>query len=188
MGPKTDVNVFMAVPTIYAKLLEYLNHNYQSDKEKEEIKRTLMRNIHLMVSGSAALPQPIFEEWEKLTGHTLLERYGMTEIGMALTNPLVGQRKPGFVGHPFPGVQARIVQDGKIVAQGDRTSTKKFSSEECVGDLQIKGPNVFKGYYNRKEATEKEFTEDGWFKTGDTAQFVEQSFKILGRSSVDIIK
>ena len=109
-------------------------------------------------------------------------------FSMALTNPLVGQRKPGFVGHPFPGVQARIVQDGKIVAQGDRTSTKKFSSEECVGDLQIKGPNVFKGYYNRKEATEKEFTEDGWFKTGDTAQFVEQSFKILGRSSVDIIK
>ena len=81
MGCKTDVNVFMAVPTIYAKLLEYLNHNYQSDKEKEEIKRTLMRNIHLMVSGSAALPQPIFEAWEKLTGHTLLERYGMTEIG-----------------------------------------------------------------------------------------------------------
>ena len=106
---------------------------------------------------------------------------------MALTNPLSGQRKPGFVGHPFPGVQARIVQDNKVLALADEVSTQAFS-KECIGDLQIKGPNVFKCYYNRKEATEKEFTEDGWFKTGDTAQFDQQSFKILGRSSVDIIK
>ena len=63
-----------------------------------------------MVSGSAALPQPIFDEWKQVTGHTLLERYGMTEIGMALTNPLQGLRKPGFVGHPFPSVEARIVE------------------------------------------------------------------------------
>ena len=69
-----------------------------------------------MVSGSAALPQPIFDEWKNLTGHTLLERYGMTEIGMALTNPLKGLRKPGFVGHPFPSVEARIVDSstGKV--------------------------------------------------------------------------
>ena len=181
-----NVNVFMAVPTIYAKLLEYLKQNKENESK---LKESLEKNIRLMVSGSAALPQPLFESWRDLTGHTLLERYGMTEIGMALTNPLeVPFRKPGYVGHPFPGVQARIVQDDKVLVQGDHVSTQVFTSEECVGDLQIKGPNVFKCYYNRPEATEKEFTRDGWFKTGDTGQFDEKSFKILGRSSVDIIK
>lgn len=182
----SNVNVFMAVPTIYAKLLEYLKQNKENESK---LKETLIKNIRLMVSGSAALPQPLFESWRDLTGHTLLERYGMTEIGMALTNPLeVPFRKPGYVGHPFPGVQARIVQDDKVLVQGDHVSTQVFTSDECVGDLQIKGPNVFKCYYNRPEATEKEFTQDGWFKTGDTGQFDEKSFKILGRSSVDIIK
>lgn len=94
----------MAVPTIYAKLLEFMRSEQNSKKWRE----ILSTNLRLMVSGSAALPQPIFEEWKKRTGHTLLERYGMTEIGMALTNPLKGaERKPGFVGHPFPGVKAR---------------------------------------------------------------------------------
>ena len=186
-----DVNVFMAVPTVYAKLLEYLRSNPDLN---DNVKDTLGDKIRLMVSGSAALPQPIFEEWQQKTGHTLLERYGMTEIGMALTNPYAGQRKPGFVGHPFPGVQARIVgPDGKVLVQGDDISTSISAksddeNEEVNGDLQIKGPNVFKCYYGRAEATAKEFTDDGWFKTGDTAQFSEQSFKILGRSSVDIIK
>ena len=188
---KGDVNVFMAVPTVYAKLLEYLRKNPDLN---DNVKDTLGDKIRLMVSGSAALPQPIFEEWQQKTGHTLLERYGMTEIGMALTNPYAGQRKPGFVGHPFPGVQARIVgPDGKVLVQGDDISTSisaksNDENEEVNGDLQIKGPNVFKCYYGRAEATAKEFTDDGWFKTGDTAQFSEQSFKILGRSSVDIIK
>ena len=186
-----DINVFMAVPTVYAKLLEYLRSNPDLN---DNVKDTLGDKIRLMVSGSAALPQPIFEEWQQKTGHTLLERYGMTEIGMALTNPYAGQRKPGFVGHPFPGVQARIVgPDGKVLVQGDDISTSISAksddeNEELNGDLQIKGPNVFKCYYGRAEATAKEFTDDGWFKTGDTAQFSEQSFKILGRSSVDIIK
>ena len=181
-----DVNVFMAVPTVYAKLLEYLN----SQEIQGDVPKVLSR-IRLMVSGSAALPSPIFEAWKAKTGHTLLERYGMTEIGMALTNPYIGLRKPGFVGHPFPRVQARIVgPDGKVLVQGDDISTEvsERSDEEPSGDLQIKGANVFKCYYGRSEATAKEFTEDGWFKTGDTAQFSEQSFKILGRSSVDIIK
>ena len=82
-----------------------------------DLTEKLSKNIRLMVSGSAALPQPIFEEWKNLTGHTLLERYGMTEIGMALTNPLQGLRKPGFVGHPFPSVEARIVDSstGKVL-------------------------------------------------------------------------
>ena len=176
----------MAVPTIYAKLLEYLKSN-----EIQDVQKILKEKVRLMVSGSAALPQPIFEEWQNKTGHTLLERYGMTEIGMALTNPLVGTRKPGFVGHPFPGVQARIVDpDGKVLVEGDEISihATELNDQELNGDLQIKGANVFKCYYGRPEATKKEFTEDLWFKTGDTAQFSEQSFKILGRSSVDIIK
>ena len=82
-----------------------------------DLTEKLSKNIRLMVSGSAALPQPIFDEWKNLTGHTLLERYGMTEIGMALTNPLKGLRKPGFVGHPFPSVEARIVDSstGKVL-------------------------------------------------------------------------
>jgi len=184
-----DVNVFMAVPTVYAKLLEYIRKGHAPSDLTEK----LSKNIRLMVSGSAALPQPIFDEWKNLTGHTLLERYGMTEIGMALTNPLKGLRKPGFVGHPFPSVEARIVDSstGQVLVQGDHISTETVSdstSEELSGDLQIRGSNVFKCYYGRDEATKKEFTEDGWFKTGDTAQFLEQSFKILGRSSVDIIK
>ena len=78
---KTNVNVFMAVPTIYAKLLEYIN---QQNCDNEEIKKILKNNIRLMVSGSAALPQPLFESWKCKTGHTLLERYGMTEIGNQL--------------------------------------------------------------------------------------------------------
>ncbi len=186
------VNVFMAVPTIYAKLLSYIKNN-PSIKEND-LRAKLTSNLRLMVSGSAALPQPVFEEWQSLTGHTLLERYGMTEIGMALTNSYKGQRKAGFVGHPFPKVEARIkdATNGQVLVQGDAISieTSKLNSEssDLSGDLEVRGPNVFKCYYNRPEATSKEFTSDGWFKTGDTAQFVEQSFKILGRSSVDIIK
>ncbi len=93
---------------------------------------------------------------------------------------------------PFPKVEARIVnQDNQVLVQADHESGKilsKKDNNEPSGDLQIRGPNVFKEYFNRPEATEKEFTNDGWFKTGDTAQFDGNSFKILGRSSVDIIK
>ncbi|XP_006818754.2 malonate--CoA ligase ACSF3, mitochondrial-like [Saccoglossus kowalevskii] len=86
------INLFMAVPTIYAKLIEYYNHNYKSPRVQEFIRSVCKENIRLMVSGSAALPTPIMEKWEEITGHVLLERYGMTEIGMALTNPLHGER------------------------------------------------------------------------------------------------
>jgi malonyl-CoA/methylmalonyl-CoA synthetase len=123
--------------------------------------------------------QPIFEEWKTRTGHDLLERYGMTEIGMALTNPLKGSRKPGFVGNPFPGVEVRIVDSStaQVLVQGDdisiSTRDKCGTDGDFSGDLQIRGNNVFKCYYERSEATAKEFTTDGWFKTGDTAQFIE---------------
>ena len=159
-----------------------------------------------MVSGSAALPTQVLDQWQKISGHILLERYGMTEIGMALTNPYdQDSRKPGHVGNPFPTVNVRIVKagtDNEVLAEGDSESTKIHRDIECndlaleiVGDLQVKSPSVFRCYYNKPEATRKEFTNDGWFKTGDTSEFVpskdldcQGSFKILGRTSVDIIK
>ena len=159
-----------------------------------------------MVSGSAALPTQVLDQWHKISGHILLERYGMSEIGMALTNPYEQDcRKPGHVGNPFPSVNVRIVKPGtenEVLVSGDSDGTKLHRDvettnkvEELVGDLQVKGPSVFRCYYNKPEATKKEFTNDGWFKTGDTSQYVPStsltgmgSYKILGRTSVDIIK
>jgi len=182
------VNLFMAVPTIYAKLLEHFSAVGLS---KEETTRACSSNFRLMVSGSAALPVPVLERWREVSGHTLLERYGMTEIGMALSNPLHGERYPGCVGRPLPGVQARLVRWGEggdcdVLAEGDSQDISTADSQE--GELLIKGPNVFKEYFNKPEATKKEFTEDGWFKTGDTSKIGSGVFKILGRTSVDIIK
>lgn len=182
------INVFMAVPTIYAKLLEYFS---AAGLNKEETTEALSSNIRLMVSGSAALPVPVLEQWREVSGHTLLERYGMTEIGMALSNSLNGERYPGCVGLPLPGVQAKVIRwaeggECEVLAEGDSQKISTTDSEE--GELLIKGPNVFKEYFNKPEATKKEFTEDGWFKTGDTAKVDNGVFKILGRTSVDIIK
>lgn len=138
------------------------------------------------------MPTPVLGAWQAATGHTLLERYGMTEIGMALSNPLHGTRHPGAVGSPLPGVQVRIVrwlEDGGCQVVAEATSEKvEVYVEGQEGELLVKGPNVFKEYHNKPEATAKEFTEDGWFKTGDTSQVVDGVFKILGRTSVDIIK
>ena len=134
------------------------------------------KSFRLMVSGSAALPISTLEKWEKISGHTLLERYGMTEMGMAISNPYKGIRKPGHIGVPLAGVMIRIVdENNQTVAQG------------ISGEIQVKGPNVFKEYWGQLEATEESF-EDGWFKTGDIAVFENGSYKILGRDSVDIIK
>ena len=166
----------------------------------------MSEKLRLMVSGSAALPTQVLNQWQKISGHILLERYGMTEIGMALTNPYDQDlRKPGHVGNPFPTVNVRIVKpgtDNQILAEGDCDSTRVHrdieiseTPDDIVGDLQVKSPSVFRCYYNKQEATKKEFTADGWFKTGDTAQYVPSntrdgkgSFKLVGRTSVDIIK
>jgi len=130
-----------------------------------------------MVSGSAALPIPTLERWQEITGHRLLERYGMTEIGMALSNPLHGERRAGHVGGPLPGVEVRLVDDGdRPVPPG------------TAGQLQVRGPTVFRTYWRRPEETRRSFTEDGWFRTGDQAQVDGRSYRILGRSSVDILK
>jgi malonyl-CoA/methylmalonyl-CoA synthetase len=118
-----------------------------------------------MMSGSAPLPRSVLAKWQAISGHVLLERYGMTEVGMALSNPLRGERRPGFVGIPLPGVEARLVN----------------------GELQLKGPGVFSEYWNQPEVTRRSFT-DSWFRTGDVAVFEDGAYRLLGRSSVDIIK
>ncbi|KAK3729010.1 hypothetical protein QZH41_011468, partial [Actinostola sp. cb2023] len=153
--------------------------------------------LRLMVSGSSALPEPTMKEWQNITGHILLERYGMTEIGMALTNPLRGLRMPGYVGKPFPGVEVRIVAkdeqdvelDDQVLVEGDEHSSKVHCNlEDIQGALQVRGPSVFKSYWRRPEATEQSFTRDGWFRTGDDAEYKDEVYRILGRASVDIIK
>jgi malonyl-CoA/methylmalonyl-CoA synthetase len=174
---KDIITVFMAVPSIYVALIKKFDG---MTPEIQKLCTEALKPLRLMVSGSAALPTPILHRWESISGHRLLERYGMTEIGMALTNPYVGgERKPGWVGAPFPGVEARIHSD-------DPPS----SSDSHVGELYIKGPQVFKEYWKRPKATEETFTSDGWFKTGDTAEFCpsEGIYRILGRNSVDILK
>ncbi len=169
------LSVFMAVPTIYAKMI--------SDFKTlpEEKKSTLMRsfrNMRLLVSGSAALPVSVLQEWEGISGHVLLERYGMTEIGMALSNSYTEERIPGHVGRSLPNVETRVVD-----------AQYKDVPEGTPGELLIKGPSVFREYWQKPEATKEAFTQNGWFKTGDVVQENEQGiFKILGRQSVDIIK
>ena len=116
------------------------------------------------------------ERWREISGHTLLERYGMTEIGMALSNPLHGERRPGFVGVPLPGVEVRLVgEDGAAVEPG------------TPGEIEVRGPNVFLEYWRRPEATAESF-RDGWFRTGDVAAVEDGYYRILGRRSVDILK
>ena len=129
-----------------------------------------------MVSGSAALPVSVMEKWRSVSGHDLLERYGMTEIGMGISNPYVGERKPGFIGTPLPGVQIRLTNDANIEIHGE------------PGEIQVKGQTVFSEYWGKPKATAASFTTDGWFKTGDIAEIIDGSFRILGRNSTDIIK
>ncbi len=170
---KRQVNVFMAVPTIYYKLIHFW---HQLDNGQQELIKDVLQNFRLMVSGSAALPISTLEKWRDISGHTLLERYGMTEIGMAISNPYRGERRPGYIGQPLPGVILRIV---------DETHQEVPAGQ--AGEIQVKGPNVFKEYWGRPEATQEAFV-DGWFKTGDIAVYEQGSYRILGRNSVDIIK
>jgi malonyl-CoA/methylmalonyl-CoA synthetase len=168
-----NINVFMAVPTIYFKLIAHLDT--QSGTYNSTIKSTLEK-FRLMVSGSAALPVSVMEKWRSVSGHDLLERYGMTEIGMGISNPYVGIRKPGFIGTPLPGVQIRLTNDENTEVHGE------------PGGIQVKGKTVFSEYWKNPEATASSFTKDGWFKTGDIAEIIDGSFRILGRNSTDIIK
>jgi len=196
-----EITCFHAVPTIYTKFTQYMDK--QSVKVRAEICQGLQNSsMRYMVSGSAALPVPTMRAWAEVSGHVLLERYGMTEVGMSLSNSLAGTRYPGCVGWPLPKVDVKLDQDGGVL---------------------VKGGPVFKEYYGQPEATKVEFTEDGWFKTGDNAQLggsqkelqdlqkaaleveaatgrprpeisprpeegLSRIYRIMGRSSVDIIK
>lgn len=168
------VNLFMAVPTIYFKLISYWE-GLPAERQKE-ITEALSK-FRLMVSGSAALPVTVMEKWKTISTHTLLERYGMTEIGMGISNPYDGERKAGYIGKPLAGVKVRLVDDEGNEVKG-----------RAAGEIQIKGNNVFLEYWRRPEATQKAFTKDGWFKTGDVAVKEKGYYRILGRDSIDIIK
>lgn len=168
------ITLFMAVPTIYRRLIEA----WQAADDGTRRRWTEgARHLRLTVSGSAALPAETFGRWEAITGHRLLERYGMTEIGMALGNPLHGERRPGTVGLPLPGVEARIVEDGGGLA-----------SEGEQGEIQVRGAQVFREYWQRPDDTRAAFTEGGWFRSGDEGMVEDGYWRILGRRSVDIIK
>lgn len=161
-----QATVFMGVPTYYVRLLA-----------DPSFTRDICGTMRLFISGSAPLLTDTFEEFMRRTGHTILERYGMSETTMLTSNPYVGARIGGTVGLPLPGVAVRTVnQHGAVCA------------EEEIGDIQVKGPNVFKGYWRMPEKTAEEFTADGYFKTGDVGKFDGNGYlAIVGRSKDLII-
>jgi malonyl-CoA/methylmalonyl-CoA synthetase len=168
-----NLTLFMAVPTIYIRLIAVWE---KATSEQQRAMSQACAKLRLMVSGSAALPVQVLEQWQAISGHFLLERYGMTEIGMALSNPLQGQRRAGFVGTPLPHVAVRLVDEaGSLVPVG------------TAGEIQVKGAGIFLEYWQNPEATAKAFQDD-WFCTGDLAIVEEDYYRILGRINVDIIK
>ena len=168
------LNVFMAVPTIYYKLIAYIETLAMNEQNSL---RESMKKFRLMVCGSAALPVSVMDKWLQISGHKLLERYGMTELGMAISNPYDGDRKAGYVGIPLPGVQIKLADENHVQVE-----------DQMPGEILVKGANVFKEYWQRPEATQASFTNDGWFKTGDIAVIENGYYRIMGRQSVDIIK
>jgi len=166
IGLLPHATVMMGVPTFYTRLLA--NASFRAAD---------CGRIRLFISGSAPLLPETFESFRALTGHAILERYGMTETGMNTANPLGGERIPGSVGLPLPGVSVRIV-DGDGRACGPET----------VGAIEVKGPNVFGGYWRMPEKMREEFTADGYFKTGDMGEWLPNGYmKIVGRAKDLII-
>ncbi|KAL5729164.1 putative CoA ligase ccl8 [Ranunculus cassubicifolius] len=175
-GTKVDdaITVFTGVPTMYTRLLQ----GYDAmDPELQATSASAASKLRLMMCGSSALPYPVMVQWENITGHRLLERYGMTEFVMALSNPLKGMRKGGTVGKPFPGIQVKIIsEDGSEDAEG-------------VGELCVNSPSLFKEYWKLPQVTKESFIDGGFFKTGDTVKVDEDGYcVILGRTSADIMK
>ncbi len=158
--------VFMGVPTYYVRLL--------SDPAFDS---HVCASMRLFVSGSAPLLADTFDEFARRTSHTILERYGMSETAMLTSNPYEAKRKAGTVGPSLPGVSVRVMNgDGQPCAANE------------IGDIQVKGPNVFKGYWQMPEKTAEEFTADGYFKTGDVGRFDHEGYlSIVGRSKDLII-
>jgi malonyl-CoA/methylmalonyl-CoA synthetase len=168
-----EVTVFTAVPTVYHRLLAAWDAATGATRQRWSNGAGQLR---LMMSGSAALPVSTLERWRDITGQTLLERYGMTELGMALSNPLHGTRRPGSVGVPLPGVSVRLVNETGEPMNGNEP-----------GELEVQGANVFLEYWKRPAETAAAF-RDGWFRTGDMAVLEDDAYRLLGRTSVDIIK
>lgn len=154
--------VLMGVPTFYTRLLQ-----------RDEVDRDRCASMRLFISGSAPLTEQTFAAWETRTGQRILERYGMSETMMNTSNPLDGERVPGTVGFPLPGVEARVAapEDGRVLASGE------------VGVLEVRGPNVFSGYWRMPERTKEEFRPDGFFITGDLGVIDETGrVSIVGRA------
>jgi malonyl-CoA/methylmalonyl-CoA synthetase len=167
------LTLFMAVPTIYVKLIAAWEA--ASPQRRAVLSKSCAR-LRLMVSGSAVLPVSTLNRWKEISGHTLLERYGMTEIGMALSNPLEGERVPGCVGTPLPGVEVRLVDE-----QGEAVAP------DTPGEIEVRGLSIFKEYWDKPKATQQSF-RNGWFRTGDVAVLEKGRYRILGRMSIDILK
>ena len=182
-----ELTLYMAVPTVYKALIAAWE---SGSREWRDAASAACSGLRLMVSGSDALPVDTFERWEEISGHRLLERYGMTEIGMALSNPLHGDRIPGHVGAPLPGVQVRLADLN--LAAFEETGERRYGDNDVgldsPGELQVKGPSVFREYWRKPEATRESFTDDGWFFTGDIASVNEDGvYRIWGRASQDLI-
>ena len=161
-----ECSVFMAVPTMYRRILAAIGH--------QEID---LRHMRLLTSGSDRLPVEVFERIERQLGHRVVERYGMTETGIMLSNPLDGDRIAGQVGIPLPGVEMRVADPG----------SGALCEHGVVGEFQTKGPHVFAGYWHDARKTEESFTEDGWFRTGDIGLRDEQGRYELKSRLKDII-
>jgi malonyl-CoA/methylmalonyl-CoA synthetase len=161
-----ECTVLMGVPTYYTRLLA-----------EESFTAATAKNARLFISGSAPLLEETFAEFEQRTGQRILERYGMTETNMNTSNPLDGERRPGTVGPPLPGVEVRICDDdGKVVEEGE------------IGNLQVRGPNVFIGYWKMPEKTTEDFTGDGFFNTGDKGKIDADGYvSIVGRAKDVVI-
>lgn len=170
------VTVFTGVPTMYTRLIQ----GYEAmDPELQAESAYAGSQLRLMMSGSSALPYPVMQQWEAITGHRLLERYGMTEFVMAISNPLEGLRKGGTVGKPFPGVEVKILEEDE--SGGSETTG--------AGELCVRSPSLFREYWKRPEVTKESFIDGGFFKTGDAVTVDEDGYYvILGRTSADIMK
>jgi len=160
------VTMFFGVPTMYTRLLR-----------EAEVRGERPAPIRLYVSGSAPLSPQAFDEFEGLFGERILERYGMTETIMNLTNPYEGERKPGTVGRPFPGQEARVVD----------VETREPMPDGEIGEIEVRGPNVFPGYWNRPDATDESFDQEGWFATGDLGSVGEDGYYTISGRAKELI-
>jgi len=165
MAALPGASVLMGVPTYYTRLLAEADFGH-----------SLCGAVRAFISGSAPLSPQTFAEFEARTGHRIVERYGMTETGMNTSNPLAGARKPGTVGRPLPGVRVRVaLEGGEPAAVG------------VAGEVEIRGPNVFPGYWRNPQATAAEFAADGYFRTGDLGRFDEDGYLTLVGRRKDLV-